>query len=139
MYINDSNTDITQRLQDNTNNSNYSFKNLEVLDKFLRDINPWVYYFKMMYEVEYAHNKKQKSGTSRSDIRMIYIRESNHDKRRYNFCFLSTPNLGKFFILMSSASFNITNCFSMTFYKISGFYSKFKQASMLSVLPGLNL
>ena len=38
----------------------------------------------MVYEVERAQNNKQNSGTRQLDIRMIYTRNSTHDKKTYN-------------------------------------------------------
>ena len=84
MYIIESDAANTQRLQKNSKNSDYSLKTLEILDKLLRKINPYVQSYKMMYEVECAQNNKKKSGTPQLDIRMIYTRDSTHDKKRYN-------------------------------------------------------
>ena len=48
LYIIESDIANTQRLQHNLTNSDYSLKTLEVLDKLLRKINPYVQSYKMM-------------------------------------------------------------------------------------------
>ena len=85
LYILDNEAATKNRIENNTGNEKLSEEIMSILDKLLRDINPYVKSYKMMYEVEQEQIKNcGNNSTAKNEVRMILIRNPCLDKNRYN-------------------------------------------------------